>query len=641
MFVARRFLPLLALLLVLAGCGSPISVDRLDARTVQRELTSNALTTGRLSGATQIALRRLDLLTLWERDAPAAILELSRIVVELGGQSDITFALAEIAFIEAERTNDRSYFLATVVYSYAFLFPTNPANRPDPFDPRLRTAADLYNRALTRGLASDDGEHVDLRAGRYKLPFGNLTVRYDPMIARWEGRELSGFIPAAELHVQGLQNRFRESGLGAPLAAEMSRVVEPPGGMHLAPALKLPVTALLRLDISPAAIAASEFTGDLVLYPGNERRRVDVAGQTVPLEIEPTAAFAYALSNSTVWNSEIAGFFRGDLFADMPSQLFGLEPYRPGRIPVVLIHGTASSAGRWADMVNDLQNDPAIRDKFQFWLFAYNTGNPIAVSAAALRESLTTAVARLDPGRTDPALHQIVLVGHSQGGLLAKMLVIDAGSQLFDAFSKRPLEDLKLSDDTRKMLRRALFVTPEPDVSRVIFIATPHRGSFRASLSLARLIGRFMSLPLNVTRMFAEALTGNADALRLDPRTVGAGSLFGMTPGSPLITTLSSIPIAPSIAAHSIIAVNGDGPVEDGDDGVVEFRSASIPGVESEKVIRWGHSVQGHPQTVMEVRRILLLHWARACPLGCYPASSPMPIAATKKAARTASLRTP
>lgn len=629
---------------MLGGCGSPISVERLDARSVQRELTSNALTTGRLSGATQIALRRLDLLALWERDAPAAIRAVSRAVVELGGQPDLVFALAEIAFIEAERTNDRSYFLGTVVYSYAFLFPSNAANRPDPFDPRLRTAADLYNRALTRGLASDDGDHVDLRAGRYKLPFGTLTIRYDPMTARWEGRDLTRFIPAAELRVIGLQNRFRESGLGAPLAAEVSRIVEPPGGMHLAPNVKLPLTALLRLDISPQAISSGDYQGELVLYPGNEQRRVEVDGQKVPLEIEPTAAFAYALSNSTVWNSEIAGFFQGDLFANLPTQLFGLEPYRPGRIPVVLIHGTASSAGRWADMINDLQNDPAIRDKFQFWLFTYNTGNPIAVSAAALRESLTTAVARLDPERRDPALHQMVLVGHSQGGLLAKMLVIDPGSQLFDAFSKRPLDELKMSDETREMVRRSLFVSSMPDVSRVIFIATPHRGSFRASLSLARLISRFMSLPLNVTRMFAEAITGNADALRLDPRTIGAGSLFGMTPGSPFITALSEVPVSSRVAAHSIIAVTGDGPFADGDDGVVEYQSAHIAEAQSEKVIRWNHSVQGHPQTVMEVRRILLLQWASGCPLGCYaPVTvADAPVASTtKKGARPVSLRRP
>jgi hypothetical protein len=53
--------------------------------------------------------------------------------------------------------------------------------------------------------------------------------------------------------------------------------------------------------------------------------------------------------------------------------------------------------------------------------------------------------------------------------------------------------------------------------------------------------------------------------------------------------------------------------VETGDDGVVEYRSAHIEGVESEYVVRSGHSTQGDPHTIEEVRRILLLHWAESC----------------------------
>jgi hypothetical protein len=86
-----------------------------------------------------------------------------------------------------------------------------------------------------------------------------------------------------------------------------------------------------------------------------------------------------------------------------------------------------------------------------------------------------------------------------------------------------------------------------------------------------------------------------------------------MTPGSPLITGLAEIPVAPGIPAHSIIAVRGDGPLEDASDGVVRYESAHIEGVESELVVRSGHSVQSNPQTVLEVRRILLLHAEEAC----------------------------
>jgi pimeloyl-ACP methyl ester carboxylesterase len=619
-WLAKSVATLLALCLALTACGTPISVDRLDARTVQTELTSNALTTGRLSESTQIVLRRLDLLSVYAVSPPSAIMALNQIVIADTVNRDLLFALAEIAFLEAERTNDRSYFLATVVYAYAFLFPTLPADRPNPFDPRLRAAADLYNRALTRAFATADGVHVELRGGDYPLPFGTLSVSFDQNALEWAGFRLTDFIPAAELHIEGLRNRYRDAGIGAPLAAALVPEGDP-RGFQVARLLKVPTTALLRLDITPAAIASGRFTGRLILFTREKQRWVDIGGQKVPLENEPSAAFAFALSNPTIWKTELAGFFQGDLFENLPTQLFALEPYRPGRIPVVLIHGTASSAGRWADLINDLSNDPDIHDRFQFWLFTYNTGNPIALSALQLRTDLEAAINRLDPDRRDPALRNMVLIGHSQGGLLAKMLVIDAGSRLFDVISSKPIDELTLTPEARDTLRQALFVKPMPDVTRVIFIATPQRGSFVAGFSVAQLIARLVTLPLRATKLAAEMLVGNSSAMRLDPENTRIGSVFGMTPGSAANTAIASIPVAPTVKANSIIAVQGDGPVETGDDGVVQYSSAHIDEAESELVVRSGHSVQSNPKAVAEVRRILLLQWQLACPQGCATAS--------------------
>jgi hypothetical protein len=86
-----------------------------------------------------------------------------------------------------------------------------------------------------------------------------------------------------------------------------------------------------------------------------------------------------------------------------------------------------------------------------------------------------------------------------------------------------------------------------------------------------------------------------------------------MTPTNRFVQTLATIPVAPQVAAHSIIAVKGKGPLEQGNDGVVEYKSAHIDGVESELVVDSGHSAQGNPRTVEEVRRILLLQAAETC----------------------------
>jgi hypothetical protein len=119
--------------------------------------------------------------------------------------------------------------------------------------------------------------------------------------------------------------------------------------------------------------------------------------QTVPLELEPSATLAYVLEGAPVWATELSGFLSANR-RPFPEGLAMLHPYRRGRVPVVLIHGTVSSPARWADMLNELQNDPVLRGHIQFWLFTYNTSNPILRSASELREALRKTIAEIDPG---------------------------------------------------------------------------------------------------------------------------------------------------------------------------------------------------------------------------------------------------
>ena len=458
-------------------------------------------------------------------------------------------------------------------------------------------------------------------SGTYELPFGTIDIVFDSATARWDNLVLSDFNPADELRVTGLRSRYRYYGIGASLAAGISSNVKETG-FQVDPNLKVPVTALLRVDLAPRDFAQGHLHGRIDLYPAYEPSEVQVREQSVPLQADPTAAFAYGLSDPKIWSSEYAGFLRGDFFDRSPSQLVALQPFAPDQIPVVFIHGTASSAGRWADLINDLQSDPVIRDHFQFWLFSYNTGIPIPFSALQLRTALESAVHKLDPQGTNPALHDMVLIGHSQGGLLAKMLVIDSGSRLWDAFSSKPLDQFRVSESTRELLRQALFVKPLPEVRRVIFIATPQHGSYVAGSWIGQLAARFVTLPIRLTTGLTEIVQGNIDALRLNRGVQGFSSVWGMTPSNPILQVFAAIPMSPNVAVNSIIAVQGNGPIETGSDGVVTYKSAHIGGVESELVVRSGHSVQSNPNTVAEVRRILLLHLAKTCPHGCSPVST-------------------
>jgi pimeloyl-ACP methyl ester carboxylesterase len=597
---------------VASGCATPVGVERADPQSVHRELTGNVLSTGELSDFSQNVLRLGGIAEHAEDDPESALATIHEAIVTGFAGPNAMFAYAELAFKHASEGGGRAYYLASAVYAFAYLFPADEGEAPSPFDPRYRWAAELYNLAVTKAFETAGGTRVELRSGTYELPFGRLDVTFNQDRLVWGKLRFAEFAPAAELQVRGLRNRYRRPGVGAPLAAATS-AIDPMEGFQVAARQRVPVTALLWITDARRALAQRQIHASLQLYTPTDPEQITIAGRTVPLEGEPTASLAFGLSNPEIWATELRGFLLGDLLRTAPTNLAELQPHQAGRSPVVFVHGTASSVGRWADMVNDLVSFPDIRDRFEFWFFAYETGNPIPYSALQLRQALEQAVASLDPAGQDAALRDMVIIGHSQGGLLAKMTAIDTGSRLWDQISRKPLNELRLNPETRELLRQSLFLQPEPFVGRVIFIATPHRGSYLAEYSLGRLVAGLVRLPFNLLRATGDIVTNNPDAFRFDPGRTRFGSVYGMTPGSPLITGLADVPVAPGIPAHSIVAVRGDGPVEDGSDGVVRYQSAHIEGVESELIVRSGHSVQANPHTVLEVRRILLLHAEEAC----------------------------
>jgi pimeloyl-ACP methyl ester carboxylesterase len=598
-----------ALALALGACAGPISATREDPTAVLQGLARSAVTTGEPSWATRNVLFEYGLFEAFDERPAAAIEELHRTMAAAGGDPDILFALAELSFLHARATTQREFYLASAAYAWAVLFPEGLGPTPGRFDPRARVAAILYNWAITAGFTSEDGEEVVLRGGTFELPFGQMEVRFDPAQLQAGDRTLHRFVAVSELQVRGMDMRYRWPGLGTPLAASIQDATraETPRGDLLAPRLRVPATALLRIDQARQALVHRRpLTATLELYLAWDAESTTVGGERVPLEGEPTAALALTLTGAPVMEVELFGFMgRLSGFLRERPPLVSTTPYKRGLIPVVFVHGTASSVVRWAEMFNRLQADVEIRRRYQFWFFQYDSGNPIAVSALRLREALQTATARLDPQGTDPALRRMVLVGHSQGGLLVKMQAISAGDRLWSAASSRPLEELTLSDESRDLLRRGLFVEPLPEVARVVFIATPHRGSFVAGRQfIANLTRRLLVLPFGLTGLAAD-LARNPGVFR---GTVVPSAVDNMSPRNHFIQALQAIPVAPTVKAHSIIAVEGDGPVEQGNDGVVQYSSAHIEGVESEIVVRSVHSTQGRPETIEEVRRILRLH---------------------------------
>ena len=612
----------------LLACATPVGVRRGDPEVVHRELTASVLSVGRPSTPTLQVLERENLRARFDEDPDATLAELHR-RLDVEHDRGRLFALAELSFLRGERTGDRGRYLACAIYAWALLFPG--ADRPvalDASDPRLRLTYDLYNRGLTAGLATDDRVHVDLSPRSIALPFGSLALALAAPAEphQWAGYRIDDFVAAADLRVRGLRNRYRRPGIGAPLVAALHGLVEgapaSTGHFRIPPRTKVPVTALVRIADARAALVTGRVDAALELYSQDTALDVEIAGRRVPLEFETTSAFAYTLEGAKLWDFELAGFFSNALrpvevlFGSDPmiartrtgDGLFLLHPYHPGRIPIVLVHGTASSPARWAELINELENDRRIWDRYQIWLFIYNTGNPVGYSGGLLRHALRNTVAELDPNGQDPALHEMVVIGHSQGGLLAKLTAVSSGDRFWRLASDRDFDSIRLSPEDRETLANSVFFEPLPFVKRLVFIATPHHGSYLASFSVVRLMGGIITLPTTLLRASIDALIADplGHAMRSQRRLPTA--IDDLTPGNPFLEVLASLPIAPGVAANSIIAVRGDGPLEHASDGVVRYESAHIEGVESEKLVHSGQSTQEYPDTIEEVRRILLEH---------------------------------
>jgi pimeloyl-ACP methyl ester carboxylesterase len=285
------------------------------------------------------------------------------------------------------------------------------------------------------------------------------------------------------------------------------------------------------------------------------------------------------------------------------------RPYERGKVPVVLIHGLWGSPRNWDPMIEGLEADPALRTRFQFWTVGYASGDSIPYSAHLLRESLRRARRVFDPDGTDAAFDRMVVVGHSLGGILAKMMVQSGGPRLWQTVCARPIDQVIEPTEECRPLRQAFFYKPVPEVRRVIFIATPHRGSPLASGRLRELGTRLCWQP-NRFRQAQEVLLSHNEPDLFAPgfRSDLATSAGELAPGHPLLLRLCELGIDTSVRSHSVIADLRDPPKPDGTDGIVPYSSSHLDGVASELLVHGLHICVNQPAVIEEVRRILMEH---------------------------------
>jgi pimeloyl-ACP methyl ester carboxylesterase len=253
----------------------------------------------------------------------------------------------------------------------------------------------------------------------------------------------------------------------------------------------------------------------------------------------------------------------------------------------------------WRNVINELEMDPQIRDRFQFWVFAYPTGNPPAYSALRLREEL----AKFE--KIHPDALGYVLVGYSMGGIIARMQATTIARSSWDGVGNRKGANFLANVRQGSLVDRALVFEANPHVDRVVFICTPHHGSEMALGSLGEIGRRLISLPVDLTASVTASLGNSLTFFTGDPRRM-PNSVIGLSPSNPMLKFLNSNRIKAPF--HSIIGDRGKGDSPDSSDGVVGYWSSHLAGARSEQNVPGPHVSCELTETINELRIILLLH---------------------------------
>jgi hypothetical protein len=328
-------------LLLLTSCTTPVGADKTSARVAYGRVSANVLE-GKCSSASRSVLHRYDLEKKYAQD-PAHTLQFLHELACADERRDLLFALAELNYLYADRLArstkawgpklDRDYYLSAAIYAYLYLL--GPGQEPPPglFDRRSRTACDLYNIGLAKGLGSAERTNavVLLQAGPRQLPPGRieLTLNTEPFPYKLDF--VDRILSADQFLLRGLSVRTRQSGLGAPLIAVGKRRPGEPI------ARRQPATVFLRVSGDIKAWSAGDLKKPtLELYSGYGKDTVEVGGATIPLETDITAPLPHSLNDTLVWNLGMSLVKRQRLVLDGGS---GCAILRRGEDQAAGLHG--------------------------------------------------------------------------------------------------------------------------------------------------------------------------------------------------------------------------------------------------------------------------------------------------------------
>lgn len=458
------------------------------------------------------------------------------------------------------------------------------------------TAMHVYNAAVSDCVLALQKLKPPLDGGPRKFP-GTKTT-YELRIVSSGSAALKNpaaftkLIAAGKIARKHLRSDIQRDGLGAPFVGVIKNPGQPlpnqaPGGFAE------PLTAIAKFKGADQGDATAV---DLLFYNPKARDTVTLENTTFQLRGDFTAPLAhYPPVRNMLFG--IVAMLRSDKVVKR-SGIFFMEPFDPDKIPVLFVHGLMSSPQAFVNFINELNRDPDFRRRYQGMVFFYPSGGPIAANAVRLRKDLAELAANY------PLKRNIIVVGHSMGGILTRMQITNTNRQLWDSVFGSHAQAIYSMLPADSLLKKALIFRANPNISRVVFFSVPHRGSKLADLRISAIAGALIRKPAALMQSFTPQMRSIVQNIDPNLRSVPS-SIIGLSPRSPLLKGMSALLI--TVPHHSVIGNRGlnEQPLAESTDGIVPYWSSHLEDAESELIVPTGHDSFDCYQSATELLRIL------------------------------------
>ncbi|PYK66724.1 MAG: hypothetical protein DME45_11875 [Verrucomicrobia bacterium] len=420
-----------------------------------------------------------------------------------------------------------------------------------------------------------------------------LTGKQDPKKPE-QNPALYELVPTDALTYHGayVKDDVKRDGIGAPLVAVRHLTPEKATELFAPPAIYYGVTGIAEFERSRCTLSIKDPLA---------AETVTVEGRGYPMAANFTASLAMGLAKEKPQKLGFVRLLRPQEYAST-FRVARMEPYNPNKTVVLVIHGLMDTPVTWVPLLNDLRSDRDIRRNYQFWFYSYPSGYPYPYSALILRQELDAIEKKF------PLRRKMVLIGHSMGGCISRTLITDTGNKLWlEAFGKSPAETA-LPADSKRLLEQAIILKHRPEIGRMIFMSTPHRGSDLARNWIGRIGSMLVKTPsqlITIGQTIRQAATPDPAALQLKRFP---NSIDTLAPNNRFVVAINKVPITPGIPYYTILGDRGRGDSPNSSDGVVPYWSSHLDAARSEFIAPCNHGSPLNPQAIAEVHRILKLN---------------------------------